>query len=620
MQKLRKPLSILLSLTIIFSVFTIAPFTASAVSPDDPVDTFGEPTNLGVYTLTNATYSLNSDVVLEGYLYIPSDVTAIIDLNGHTIDRGLYASENYADFIRNEGTLTIKDSVGTGKLTGGYSYQGGVVYNYNSGTLTIEGGTFVENRASQEAGAVYNDTKATLTVTGGKFTNNVSETYGGGAFVNKGTMTLSGGTISGNIAKMDGGGIFNADNATLTVTGGTVTGNCAGAYNSAGNFEGDISADNLLKANNKTRAVTSGLNVYNQSNANIKVFTFASGNTDALVSNSNDKKEVTPNLYSQDHTVDTWDALKTAIGNSSDGDIIMLIGDINNPTENSSDPIVIDNKNITIDLMGHTINRNRTSSHSDGHVIWVEGTSNVKIRDTAGGGSLIGGYATNGGGINVGSNATLNLCNVIVSGNKATEGGGIFVHGTLNIDGAVIFGNTSSVDGGAIHINDDASAVSIKNALITNNSSDSQAGAVYQNNNIPATIENTFIINNSSNDKGGGIYLNKGTVNMTGGTVSGNSSAAGGGVYTINDTIITASGTVFSKNTTTKYGSSFADYSILTPPKKRAEFPFGTFFPPPYTQTINFGVDIICSPLSLPRRRRDIQQRNADNRRRYYQQ
>ena len=59
--------------------------------------------------------------------------------------------------------------------------------------------------------------------------------------------------------------------------------------------------------------------------------------------------------------------------------------------------------------MGHTINRNRTSSDSDGHVIWVKGTSNVKIRDTAGGGSLTGGYATNGGGINVDSNATLIL-------------------------------------------------------------------------------------------------------------------------------------------------------------------------------------------------------------------
>lgn len=606
--------SVILAVALMLSIIISAPFSASAAENDSAAvasvyteNPFGEPSG-GVYTLTNATYRLTDDVVLAGYLRIPSGVTAVIDLNGHTIDRGLSASANISDFILNQGTLTIKDSGSIGKLTGGYAYQGGVVEN--TGTLTIEGGNFVENRARLEGGAVFNGANATLTVTGGKFTNNVSETYGGGAFVNKGTMTLSGGTISGNIAKMDGGGIYNAEGATLTFTGGTVTGNCAGGNNSNGDFEGkaggiynnasgtlkmngspvikdnangnlwlggdsvitvtgnfgdnaqiDVSADNLLKANNTTRAVTSGF-PYRTSNRN--VFTFASGMTKASLVSVSSNAEITPYIF-KDYTVDNWDNLKAAAENASNGATIVVTKDITNPTVNDSHPIEITDKTITIELMGHTIDRNRTSSHSDGHVFWFKGSAESRIRDTAGGGVIKGGYATNGGGVNVAKTATLNLYNVNVSGNKATDGGGIFVRGKLNVIGGVIRGNSSSDDGGAIHICDEASGVSIKNTLITNNSSDSQAGAIYQDKNITATLENTFIINNSSDDKGGGIYLEDGTIDMTGGAVSGNSSTAGGGVYTIAGNTFTADGTVFCKNATTpNAGGAISTHGVLT--------------------------------------------------------
>ena len=339
--------SVILAVALMLSIIISAPFSASAAENDSAAvasvyteNPFGEPSG-GVYTLTNATYRLTDDIVLAGYLRIPSGVTAVIDLNGHTIDRGLSASANISDFILNQGTLTIKDSGSTGKLTGGYAEQGGVVEN--TGTLTIEGGSFVENRARLEGGAVFNGVNATLTVTGGKFMKNATETNGGGAFVNKGTMSFSGGTISGNIAKTDGGGIYNADNATLTFTGGTVTGNCAGGYNSNGDFEGkaggiynnasgtlkmkgspvikdnangnlwlggdsvitvtgnlgdnahiDVSADNLLRSNNTTRAVTSG---FPYRTSNIKVFTFASGMTKASLVSVSNNAEITSYIY-----------------------------------------------------------------------------------------------------------------------------------------------------------------------------------------------------------------------------------------------------------------------------------------------------------------------------------
>ena len=43
----------------------------------------------GYYTLESKTYTLTEDVNTAGYIYVPEGVTATIDLNGHTIDRGL---------------------------------------------------------------------------------------------------------------------------------------------------------------------------------------------------------------------------------------------------------------------------------------------------------------------------------------------------------------------------------------------------------------------------------------------------------------------------------------------------------------------------------------------------
>ena len=113
--------SVILAVALMLSIIISAPFSASAAENDSAAvasvyteNPFGEPSG-GVYTLTNATYRLTDDIVLAGYLRIPSGVTAVIDLNGHTIDRGLSASANISDFILNQGTLTIKDSGSTGK-------------------------------------------------------------------------------------------------------------------------------------------------------------------------------------------------------------------------------------------------------------------------------------------------------------------------------------------------------------------------------------------------------------------------------------------------------------------------------------------------------------------------
>ncbi len=125
-----------------------------------------------------------------------------IDLNGHTLSRSLSAADDGGQVISVFGgwTLTIKDSSGdnSGKITGGWSYQGGAIYVYPDAQLTIEGGTITGNRA---------DTKGSG--------------YGfGGGVENHGTMTMTGGKITSNTAGQFGGGIYQA--GTFNIQGNPV--------------------------------------------------------------------------------------------------------------------------------------------------------------------------------------------------------------------------------------------------------------------------------------------------------------------------------------------------------------------------------------------------------------
>ena len=123
-----------------------------------------------------------------------------LDLNGHTLDRGLEQLTAYGYVLKvQEGAiLTIRDSgEGEGIITGGYHGTGGGIVN--RGTLIMEGGCVTGNTA-QDAG---------------------------GGIANYGTMILTGGRVSGNTSQGSGGGIYNQAKAHLTVHGNIVSGNSA---------------------------------------------------------------------------------------------------------------------------------------------------------------------------------------------------------------------------------------------------------------------------------------------------------------------------------------------------------------------------------------------------------
>lgn len=189
---------------------------------------------------------LLSDVDTTSALYVNQYKFTVLDLNGHTIDRGLTEEpDSYSgSVIVVYGDLTLCDSSTTdvtkqGKITGGYDSCGGVfLHGIYGANLTMNGGNISENNG----GGVHVD-RSTFTMNGGNISGNTAEWYGGGVSVDiKSTFTMNGGTISGNTAERGGGVsvVQYRNNGSFTMTGGTISENTAdyggGVYISDGSF------------------------------------------------------------------------------------------------------------------------------------------------------------------------------------------------------------------------------------------------------------------------------------------------------------------------------------------------------------------------------------------------
>lgn len=182
----------------------------------------------------------------------------------------------------------------------------------------------------------------------------------------------------------------------------------------------------------------------------------------------------------------------------------------------------------TLNLKGGMITTPRTLGNN-GHVIFSRGTVNIS-----------GGYVTNGngggwgGGLCVtGANASLEMTNGVIAGNKAASGGGIFANegAVLNLSGGVISGNATYAkdidDGNNVGLGGYGGGVYTQGAYVTISDS-----ANITNNRAEARIANGWFYNKGFLGGGGIASTNGGTLSMTGGSVTANYSyEAGGGIY-----------------------------------------------------------------------------------------
>ena len=165
-------------------------------------------------------------------IFITDDARVTLNLNGHTIDRGLTKDRNDGEviFIDDDADVIINN----GTITGAYSNsEGGALYIEGGANVTLNNVNIIGNKVYNDDGAgVYMYGGATLTVNGGTFENNSTNgndeaLYNGGAVYTKdSTATFNNVLFKNNDCKHQGSVIY-ADNSDVIVNNCTLDGNKA---------------------------------------------------------------------------------------------------------------------------------------------------------------------------------------------------------------------------------------------------------------------------------------------------------------------------------------------------------------------------------------------------------
>ncbi|MBQ3478992.1 MAG: hypothetical protein IJH25_12575, partial [Clostridia bacterium] len=140
-----------------------------------------------------------------------------------------------------------------------------------------------------------------------------------------------------------------------------------------------------------------------------------------------------------DSGIDSWSALQEAVDRAESGAVVILSRDLT-ALESEATLNIPAGKRLTLDLNGHTLDRNRVKrdEHS-GSAIHIEAGASLTLRDSVGTGLVTGGNHDNGGGIL--NRGTLIMEGGRISGNAALHtGGGIANNGTMVLMGGSVTG------------------------------------------------------------------------------------------------------------------------------------------------------------------------------------
>lgn len=451
------------------------------------------------------TIKLVKDVVLNDCLRFDSD-NVTLDLNGHTISQSEDFNVSESFFIRNQKTLTICDtsSNSNGKITSNK------ITIYATGSLNLKSGT-IENTGNNHA--LYMNGAASLNISGGKIigNNNGIRTQNGYT----GSINIDGGEISANIAiyaddgdiKINDGKIIGTafglyiQSVTLNITGGTIeanvndgirvfrdtqvdiiNGNISGNRSSIYATYTDSDEDNSITINIK------GGNYSNKSSINPIV---SGGPADADIATNTNKIKLlisggkfsnkpnydylAPGYRLDGDNNNGWDVisyaaevvdaaegsqryyqtLQNAIGNGSN---IKLLGD-------RTECITIsENKNITLDLNGHTLTGVKDENGKMGNVLTNNGILIITDSSESKMGTIMGGTDTGEGTAGRGGIALVNNATcTIENGNIKRGDDNTFGNYTIQNNGDL------TVNGGTISNNSNVSSLLVNSERVNKN-------------------------------------------------------------------------------------------------------------------------------------------------------
>ena len=344
-----------------------------------------------------------------------------------------------------------------------------------------------------------------LTITGG-------QAAPGGGVSNAGALTLTHCIVTGNSAFGAGGGIFNDASGTLRVDASAIRGNTAATQGG-----GIANAGSLVIVNNSTIGGTSnadgnlarfgeGGGIYNFGSGSLNISTATiEGNSASdgggiyYASSSSQRAQILRSTISSN----------TATGEGGgifdeSGPMTITLSTISGNTASINGGGLL-NQGFGVTLLESTVSGN-TAVFKGGGIYNTFGTML-----TIAGGNTIGGPDKN----------------------SATDGGGIYNAGTLNIlDGTTVAGNSATDGGGGVY-NDTFSFVTII---------DSEIG-----------VGNLFALRNTATN-GAGIY-NLGYLTLTDGSISDNfATGSGGGIY--NSGLLAMAGTTLTNNHAAEFGGA----------------------------------------------------------------
>ena len=202
----------------------------------------------------------------------------------------------------------------------------------------------------------------------------------------------------------------------------------------------------------------------------------------------------------------------------------------------------------SVNLNAGTALTGNTAS-GDGGAVYTR--ANLILRGSVGGtgndeGNTAGG---DGGGIYMGVGTTFTMyAGSSISGNRATNGGGLATVSTARIAGGTLQGNGADQKGGAVYATGDA-AVTISGAPVLTNNKAAQGGAVYGGGAV--TMTGGAMTANLATQKGGAVYVeaNK-RFTMSGGSIKdGNKSPEGAVSTDVNATLAFSGNAIISGNT-----------------------------------------------------------------------
>lgn len=513
------------------------------------------------------------------------------DIVGQVIMAGTGDSNKKCSFTMTDGRLHSTNLIDGNTITDIHDPQqdvpilyleknGGAVWMQDPhGVTNISGGT-IENCTAELGGAVYMEGGTfTLSGTGVIQGNTASGTYdketgrGGGVYVTGGNANIQDGSISGNTAHVRGGGIY-VSNGNVTMSGGSVSGNHA-----AGNGGSYIGRGGGVYLSDGLFTMEGGKISGNSANyRGGGIFLTQSPTLIEGTISGNSATDSGGGLCINGDQLVLTSAKMQIFGNEAakGGGVAVLNGEfiLRGGAVGLNGAVGDDRNRATKGGGVYVANDANTSAGADAH-------ASVTVYS----GSIWYNYADEGGGVYLDKgegNFTLEGKNAVVSHNEAHNGGGIYLYKDPNLNQGTIEANTATENGGGMYISDCLVTLNpTSDVIITGNHAQNGAGIYIHNSNpsdsggsgsagssvdavssatIPANgvgllVDSNFtgsvrFTNNEAEKSGGAVCVDVGRFYLHSDriTITGNQAENGGGVAVLNGNFTMSAGSIGEEN------------------------------------------------------------------------